>query len=216
MSQLSDKKTGEFVRKRVKRLVDERGVALSAIALRSGVEQGTVRVLYEQDGHKKQTIMRANAEKLEKGLDDLERSLGMVKRCTSCGKELPYGRFYFKSGAKDGIDAKCKDCCNSRAKKGKTMNNGTENAITAETVRKVKAEDKRDVESKFMAPYFRLTPKQLDEVRKGMWDKLLLTPKVPERANSVLEAVEKLRAEVAELRREVETVMVEMGVEVGE
>lgn len=218
---LSDKAREDNIRKRICRLVDEKKVALSAIAVKAHVETGTVRALYEQKGVSKQKISESNARKLEAALDEQETALGMLKRCNACGKTLPVGRFSANRTMGDGLQSNCKEC--ARAKRGeqkakkarreKKVNNNTENAITAETVRKVKAEDKRDVESKFMAPYFGLTPKQLDEIRKGIWDKLLLTPKVPKRADSVLEAVEMLRGEVAELRREVEAVMVEFGIE---
>lgn len=217
---IANKNRVAAIKKRISRLVDERNVSLSAVAMKSGVEQGTVRALYEQKEFSKRTISEATASKLEKGLDAQETSLGMVKRCVRCGKELPIGHFYANRSRKDGLGNECKECANKmvaeskRKRKAASMNNNTENAITAEIVRKVKAEDKRDVESKFMAPYFRLTPKQLDEIRKGVWDKLLLTPKVPERADSVLSSVEKLREEIAELRREVEIVIVEMGVDV--
>ena len=67
-----------------------------------------------------------------------------------------------------------------------------------------------------MAPYFGITPKQLDEIRKGQWNNLLYTPKKPEPANTVLASVESLRAEVAGLRREIEAVLIELGIEIKE
>ena len=223
MSELSDKKLEEFTRKRIKRLVDEKGVALSAIALKAHVEQGTVKALYEQEGHSKKRVLDHNIGKLDRAMDEIERSLGMVRKCTGCGKELPYGRFHFAKAKRLGITEKCRACAKSQAKnrksgakEKKSMNNNTERAMTAEIVKKVKEEDKKEVESKFMAPYFGITPKQLDEVRRGVWDKLLLTPKTPQKAESVLAAVEMLRAEVAGLRREVQSVLIEMGVEMKE
>lgn len=224
MSNLAEKRIEDSIRRRIKCLADERKVALSAIALKSGVDQGAVKALYEQDGITKKRISGKTAEKLEAGLDAMERSLGMVKRCSSCGTVLPYGRFYTDKNSKDGLRARCKQCFKEEARErerkdkatkgAKSMNNNTEKAMTAEIVRRVKREDKPQVESKYMAPYFGITPKQLDEVRKGQWDKLLLTPKEPKRADSVLEAVESLRGEIACLRREIETVMVEMGLDV--
>ena len=222
---ITDKKREEAIRSRVHRLVDDHKVALSAIALRSGVEQGAVKALYNQNGVEKRKISEATAKKLDDGMDAIEAGLGLVKRCAACGKELPFGMFHADRNQKDGLRSACKECTKAQVKARKTrkqgktaqeedkMNNNTENAITAETVRKVKAEDKREVESKFMAPYFKLTPKQLDEIRKGMWDKLLLTPEKPKRADSVLSAVEALRDEIAGLRREVEAVMIELGCE---
>ena len=222
---LVDKNREDAIRKRIRRLVDERNVAVSAIALKSGVEQGTVKALYAQEGVKKQRISDVTATKVEHGLDEQEKALGMVKRCCKCGKTLPVGRFGMNKTKRDGLQSECKECLNAiiaesrrrnkDKKKEKHMNNNTEKAMTAEIVRKVKAEDKPDVESKFMAPYFAISVKQLDEVRSGSWDSLLLTPKVPKRADSVLEAVELLRGEVAGLRREVEAVMVELGIEIG-
>lgn len=226
---LADKQREDAIRRRIRALADERKVALSAIALKAGVEQDAVKALYRQEGVKKKRVSEVTAAKLEKGLDEQERALGMVKRCGKCGRTLPFGAFSVDRHKRDGMAAKCRDCNRAANKewrdkkksdgkkndgKEETVNNNTENAMTAEIVRRVKAEDKRDVESKFMAPYFGLTPKQLDEVRKGIWDKLLLTPSEPKRADTVLEAVERLRCEVAALRREVETVMVEMGVDV--
>lgn len=226
---ITEKKKVEAIRARIHRLVDERKVAVSAIALRSGVEQGTVKALYDQKSFEKRTIGEATARKLEKGLDSLESSAGLVKRCPSCGKELPIGRFYADKHAAGGVRSACKECVKAQAKNRKAgkqkkptakhaeerkMNNNTENAMTAEMVKRVKAEDKPEVESKFMAPYFKLTQKQLDEVRAGEWDKLLLTPEKPKRAESVLSAVEALREEVAALRREVEAALVEMGCEI--
>ena len=215
------KKREDFIRKRIRRLVDERGIALSAIALRANIEQGTVKALYEQQGISKQKVVDKTAEKLEKALDSIEMSQGMVKRCTSCGRELPFGKFHSHAQKHDGLNSVCKECRKKEYKKAgmaekkeRVVNNNSETAVTAAIVQRVKDEDKRDVESKYMAPYFKLTPKQLDEIRKGLWDKLLLTPKKPERADSVLSAVEALRGEVAELRREVEMVMLELGIEV--
>lgn len=223
---ISERKRVAAIGKRIRRLHDGKGVALSAIAMKSGVEQGTVKALYEQKEFSKRTIAESTAAKMEKGLDAQERALGMVKRCAKCGRELPYGQFHNDKCAKDGMRSACKECL-KQAKKGpkkgsrqereeKAVNNNTETAMTAEIVRRVREEDKRDVESKFMAPYFGITPKQLDEVRKGIWDKLLLTKKEPKRADTVLEAVEMLRGEVASLRREVEAVMLELGIEVKE
>lgn len=218
--ELVNKNREDAIRKRIRRLVDERKVAVSAIALKSGVEQGAVKALYAQEGVKKQRISDVTAAKIERGLDEQEKALGMVKRCCRCGKTLPVGHFSMNKTKRDGLQSECKECLNAiiadsrRKKKEKPMNNNTEKAMTAEIVQKIKSEDKREVESKFMAPYFGITPKQLDEVRKGVWDSLLLTPKVPKRADSVLEAVELLRGEVASLRREVEAVMVELGIEV--
>ena len=219
---LSDKARQDRIRKRIRFLVDERKVALSAIAVKAKVETGTVRALYEQQGVSKQRVSEQNARKIEAALDEQEVALGMVKRCVKCGKTLPVGMFNANRTTKDGLQSYCRECQRGISKKtpkkrrderGGQMNNNTETAITAEIVRRVKDEDKRDVESKFMAPYFGLKPKQLDEIRKGLWDKLLFTPSVPKRADSVLEAVELMRKEVAELRREVEAVMVELGVE---
>ena len=218
---LVDKKREDGIRRRIRRLMDDRKVAASAIAMKARVEVGTIRALYEQDGVSKFRITEPNAAKIEAALDEQEAALGMVKRCGSCGRKLPVGRFSANKSRKDGLQSCCKECqtrqvteSKRKRREGAKVNNNTENAMTADIVRKVKAEDKRDVESKFMAPYFGLTPKQLDEVRKGLWDKLLLTPSVPKRADSVLEAVENLRGEVAALRREVETVMMELGVDV--
>ena len=217
-----EKTREDSIRFRLRRLADERKVALSAIAMKARVEVGTIKALYAQEGVSKLRITEANAKKIEQALDEQERALGMVKRCSKCGKTLPVGHFSRNKARRDGLQGFCKKCAQvaekeSRAKKRKkesTVNNNTEKAMTAEIVRTVKAEDKRDVESKFMAPYFGITPKQLDEVRKGIWDKLLLTPKAPKRADSVLEAVEMLRGEVAELRREVESVLIELGADV--
>ena len=219
MVKLAEKVCEDNIRQRIRRLADERKVALSAIAMKAKVEVGTIRALYEQDGVSKLRITEANAKKIELALDEQERALGMVKRCGKCGKTLPVGQFSRNRARRDGLQGFCKKCARvaekeSKRKKEGTVNNNTEKAITAEIVRRVKAEDKREYESKFMASYFGITPKQLDEVRKGVWDKLLLTPSVPKRADSVLEAVELLRKEAAELRREVESVMVELGVDV--
>ena len=217
---IAEKKRVSSIKDRIRRLVDERKIAVSSIAMKSGVEIGTIKALYENSEFSKRTIAESTAGKIEKGLDAVETSLGMVKRCTSCGKEYPIGWFHRDASKKDGLHSTCKPCTreqvarSKRKKKRTDMNNNTEKAMTADIVRNVKAEDKRDVESKFMAPYFGITPKQLDEIRKGIWDKLLLTPKTPERADSVLQAVEMLRDEVAELRREVEAVLIEFGVEV--
>ena len=221
---LADKKREDAIRRRIRVLVDERKVALSAIALKARVDQGTVKAIYDNSGPKKQGIMEATAGKLEAGLDEQEKALGMVKKCGHCGRTLPVGRFSVKNAAADGLQSQCKECVREaqrktagqqKGRKERKVNDYTKANVDADMVRKVKAEDKRDVESKYMAPYFGLTPKQLDEIRRGIWDKLLLTPKVPKRAGSVLEAVELLRGEVAQLRREVESVMMELGVEVG-
>ena len=217
---LADKRREDSIRRRIRALADDRKVALSAIALKARVDQGTVKALYAQEGVKKQRISTATADKIEKALDEQERALGMVKKCTKCGRELPVGMFSRHKSSPDGLQYSCKEChsksySESKGRKAE-MNNNSEKAMTAEIVRKVKSEDKREVESKFMAPYFGITPKQLDEVRKGQWDSLLLTPKQPKRADSVLEAVEMLRGEVAGLRREIESVMLELGIEAKE
>lgn len=213
---LADRRRVDRIQKRIKRIVDGRKVAISAIAVKAHVDNGTVKAVYERNGHAKQTISTRTAGKLESGLDELERSMGMVKTCARCGKELPVGRFNSHSSSSDGLQSYCIECHKEYKRKAKEtkVNNNKENAITAETVRRVREEDKRDVESKFMAPYFSITPKQLDEIRRGTWDKLLYATDKPKRANTVLEAVESLRDEVAQLRTEVRAVMVELGIEV--
>lgn len=217
---LADKKREEAIRKRIHALADGKKVALSAIGLKSGVEQGTVKALYDQKGHEKRTISVVTASKLEKGLDELEKSAGMVKKCSRCGKELPYGQFWANNGKKDGLQSECKDCMrviiakSKEKKREKPVNDYKDKPVTAEIVKKVKAEDKKDVESKFMAPYFGISPKQLDEVRRGQWDSLLFKVKTPEPATSVQSAVEALRMEIADMHTALNVLMHEMGCEV--
>ncbi len=212
---ITEKKRVKAICVRIHRLIDDNGLSTSASTMRSGVEKGTVKALYEQKEFEKRTIAETTARKLDKGLDDCERSIGLVKRCNKCGNELPIGRFYANRRTGDGLDTICKECSKSHGKeKGVAkVNNNTETAMTAEIVRRVKNEDKKDVESKFMAPYFGITPKQLDEVRRGTWDRLLYEPKQPKRADSVLASVEALRSEVSELRSEVRKALVSMGVD---
>ena len=93
------------------------------------------------------------------------------------------------------------------------MNNNKEKAITKEIVQKVKEEDQKSVQSKYMAPYFGVTPSQLDEIRTGKWDKLLEFPKKPKRADTVLEAVELLREELFEMKSVIKLLLDELGVE---
>lgn len=229
MTVLADKMHEKTIIDRIKRLVDEGNkvekVSINAIAMACGVEKSVIYNLYNNNSNKKR-ITEQNRKKISAGLDKLEIKLKMTKVCGTCGQELPVGQFSRCKSSKDGLYYQCKKCKESRrqavkeAKKEqnkgveKPMNNNKDVAITAEIVRRVKAEDKLQVESKFMAPYFGITPKQLDEIRMKQWDSLLLTPKVPEKAESVLASVEALRGEVASLRREVQAVLIELGVEV--
>ena len=206
--------TEKRIRQRIDDLVNEHGVALSAIALRSKVPQKTIEVLYNQKKPTKSKITKANAEKIENGLDAIEMSLGLSMRCSKCGIVKPLGRFYKNKSKPNGKADWCIPCSSKRNREYKKMNNNKDQAITAEIVKRVKEEDKRDIESKFMAPYFGIAPKQLDEIRRGIWDKLLVSPRQPKKAGTALEAIELLRAEQAELRREIEFIMLDMGIDV--
>lgn len=232
MTTICEKNREQMIIKRIRRLINEGGpvkkTSLVTIAMNSCVEKHTVKSLYEDKPTRKASISEPTAKKLEIGLDKTEIDVGLVKHCPTCNKDLPLGQFHFSKTYPDGTYYQCRECKKKhrrqqqtqkkteRAEGKRKMNNGKEKAITAEIVKRVMDEDKRDVESKFMAPYFGITPKQLDEIRKGQWNNLLYTPKKPEPANTVLASVESLRAEVAGLRREIEAVLIELGIEIKE
>ena len=147
-----------------------------------------------------------------------------VKRCRNCGKIKPLSEFDADARTKDGKRTVCATCvkvlsATAKAvsddvkKKGDDMsNNNTEVAITAELVKKVKAEDNPDVSSVMLAPYFGITPKQLDAIRNGEWDSILYKKEQPKPATDVKNAVEALRVEIADMHSLLNRLMVEMGV----
>ena len=224
MSDFLRKDIVERLSRRVRNLVDNHNVALSAIALKACLRQDIVKSIYEPSNASKKNIFESTGKKIDEACDEIETSKNLVKACSKCGITYPIGRFHRRSSAKDGHSSVC-PACKLKYKRQKkqedkekagSMNLGKDVAITKEIVQKVKAEDKSDVESKYMAAYFGIKPAQLDEIRRGVWDKLLLTPKEPKRADTVLASVEELRKEVALLRREIEAVLIEFGINVGD
>lgn len=143
------------------------------------------------------------------------------KRCSRCGKVKKLSQFYQNKHSKDKRRSECIDCNKEMQKlskknnEGDSMaNNNTEIAITAEIVKKVKAEDNPDVSSAMLAPYFGITPKQLDAIRNGEWDSILYKKEQPKPATDVKNAVEALRVEIADMHSLLNRLMVEMGVSV--
>lgn len=235
---LASRERQKVIRFRMGRLVEDHGVALSAIAGKSNVDLTTVKNVYCSENRRKR-IHEKNAEKLEKGLLALEGERGIVKRCRKCGRELPLSSFYVDRRAKDGLLGACKECYvkgkEERDRKGKNpapqvekelvptgsdggnagredgMNNYSEVALTKEIVKRVKAEDQPEVEPKYMAKWFGISEKQMVEIREGKHDSLLKCSKKPKPAESVHASVEALRGEVAALRNEVQTLILELG-----
>lgn len=185
------------IRNRIERLVKSKGVELSAVAADAGVETGTVQALYDNRSSEV-TMTVQEVKRLSDALDRLETRNGLVFRCADCGEVKPMGRFYMHKKAKNGIDTTCIECRKKKGGKKKDMKKGTmQGTVTADIVRRVKSEDKREVESKFMAPYFGIQPAQLDDIRRGKYDNLMFAPK-----SNQQDAINALRDELHEMRAE--------------
>lgn len=62
-----------------------------------------------------------------------------------------------------------------------------------------------------LAPYFGITPKQLEAIRKGEWDSLLYKKEPPKPAVDVKNAVEALCMEIADMHSALNRLMAEIG-----
>lgn len=139
-----------------------------------------------------------------------------LKKCLKCGRELPLDSFNKHARRPDGHQDYCRECAAESKKEWRQKHKESEGSmanIAASVVRKVKEEDKPEYESKFMAAYFGINPEQLDEIRAGKWDKLLLT-EPPKPADTLKDAVEQLRIELAETKNLVEKALLSAGFEI--
>ncbi len=206
--------------KELMKLVSEyvdNGASAKVIAAECGINWGLFQ--HYLNGTSNRRMLELTAKKLMTwvGSHDEYMPKGW-KKCSRCGNPKPLSEFYKATGKKDGRRSECKGCSkkeqnNRNKERRKSMaNNNTEKAMTAEIVKKVKAEDNPDVSSAMLAPYFGITPKQLESVRKGEWDSLLYRKEPPKPAVDVKNAVEELRVEIADMHSTLNRLMAEMGI----
>lgn len=185
------------------------------MAAECGINWGMFQHILNKSNNKK--ILAITARKLERWLDRHDEYMpDEWKRCTKCGKVKPLADFYRDSSRSSGRRPACAECTKliankNKEKKENMSNNNTETAITEEIVKKVKAEDKSDVPSSMLAPYFGITQKQLESIRNGDWDNLLYKKEEPKPATSAKEAVEALRMEIADMHTALNRMLMEMG-----
>lgn len=194
----------------------DNGAPAKVIAAECGVNWG----LFQRylDGTSNKRMLELTAKKLAAWLDAHDEYMPKdMKRCTKCGKVKPLTEYYKDKTKASGYESKCSECAKEyqrdHKRRRQMANNNTEKAMTAEIVRKVKAEDNPDMPPAMLAPYFGITPKQLEAVRKGEWDSLLYTKEPPKPAVDVKNAVEALRVEIADMHSALNRLMAEMGCE---
>lgn len=211
-----DAKSEKELMKLVNAYIDN-GAPAKVIAAECGVNWGLFQ--HYLDGTSNKRMLVKTFKELTAWLNMHDEHMPKdMKRCTICGKVKPLSEFYKNAGKKDGRRANCSECSRRyqrEHKKGKEIsnmaNNNTEVAMTAEIVKKVKAEDNTSVSSTMLAPYFGITPKQLEAIRKGEWDSLLYKKEPPKPAVDVKNAVEALRMEIADMHYALNRLMAEIG-----
>ena len=181
------------------------GAPAKAIAAECGINWDLFQHYLNGDSHKR--MLKLTHKKLVAWLDAHDEYMPEEwKRCTKCGKAKPLSEFHKDNSKKDSHRSACAECTRRwkskrRMEKGADMaNNNAETAITAEIV----------------APFFGITPKQLNDIRKGDWDSLLYKKESPKPASDVKNAVEALRVEIADMHSALNKLMVEMGCTVTE
>lgn len=201
--------------KLVKAYVDK-GAPARVIAAECGVNWGLFQ--HYLDGTSSKRMLEQTYKKLTKWIDEHDEYMPKdAKRCSMCGKVKLLSDFHKDRWKPDGHRSECASCFKekkAKRRKGEKIdmaNNNTEPAITAEIVKNVKAEDNQDVPSAMLAPYFGITPKQLDAIRNGEWDSLLYKKEPPKPAIDVKNAVEALRVEIADMHSSLNRLMAEMG-----
>lgn len=180
------------------------------MAAESGVGWGVFQHIH--GGDNRDGVSSLTFRKLSEWMDDHPEYAPKVKKCGTCGKVKPLDSFSRNATKRDGYNSTCKDCMREYQRHHNKKENKME-AITKELVERVKGEDKPDVESKYMAAYFGITPAILDDIRAGKHDDLLLTPK-PEPETDLVAAVNALRDEVNRTERKLDALMLELGVSV--
>lgn len=194
------------------------GAPARVVAAECGVNWGLFN--HMTGGTSKKAMTDLTHRKLAAWLDSHDEYMpDDYRRCGKCGEVKPLSEFHKDKSRAKGHGYRCADCvkeyqrehASQKRREAKMANNNTEAAITAEIVRKVKAEDKADVPPAMLAPYFGITPKQLEAVRDSEWDSLLVQVKKPEPAVSVQSAVEALRDEIAEMHTKLNVMMAELG-----
>ena len=198
------------------------GAPAKVIAAECGVNWGLFQ--HYMSGNSDRRMLELTAKKLTSWLDAHDEYMpDDYRRCTKCGAVKPVAEFYKDSNKASGHRAYCAECARKyqrryqmeRTKRKKEemrmANNNTEVAMTAEIVKKIKDEDKSDVNAAMLAPYFGITPKQLEAVRRGEWDSLLYRKEPPKPATDVKNAVEMLRVEIADMHTALNRLLVEMG-----
>lgn len=178
------------------------------MAAESGVGWGVFQHIH--GGDNRDGVTSLTFRKLSEWMNDHPEYSPKTKRCPRCGKEKPVDQFHKDATKADGLHIQCKECVSEyqKSRKERKME-----AITKELVEKVKGEDKPDVESKYMAAYFGITPAILDDIRAGKHDGLLLTPE-PEPETDLVAAVNALRDELNRTERKLDALMLELGVNV--
>jgi len=213
--------TTSFIDKKAEKKLMERvssyafkGASLRIIAAQCGVNWGLFQRFLAGDS--KTPMTELTFRKITKWLDSHDEFMpNNYVRCNKCGQVKSISDFYKDRKSPNGHRRTCIACDSARKKQKnaevKMSNNNTTTAITVEIVKKVKAEDNKEVAAAMLAPYFKITAKQLEEIREGKWDSLLYKKEPPKPAVDVKNAVESLRLEIAELHSAINRIMVELG-----
>lgn len=202
------------LRNRVKRYLDN-GAPGRAMAADCSISYSVFEHIVEGTSNKGITAL--TARRLTDWMDHHMEYAPQVKKCSKCGHLKPLDQFYRDRTKKSGHRSLCADCQREIQKEYQKRKKeaAMEATITKELVEKVKAEDKREVESKYMAPYFNVAASQLDAIRAGKYDKLLLTPK-PKAETDAVTAINKLREELNRVEQKMDSILLALGVkEVG-
>lgn len=193
------------------------GVSYQKVAGRAKVP-GTVVTGFLEHTRATRRMRADNAADLDAACREYEMERGLAKVCGGCGGTFALGDYPLDRRSADGRASICARCMQEfamRKREEKERMKKEKVPVTADVVRRVKAEDKPDVDAAMLAPYFGITENQLLEIREGKHDALLLPPE-PEAQPDATAALNALLKEMGVLRRTVEAAMIAAGFELPE
>lgn len=105
-----------------------------------------------------------NPEDKEETMSNPLAPQAQTKTCTKCGRELPISEFYAKTGSKDGLQTRCKECHDAATQRCREQAQKTRNALAE---KRAKAQE----QPKPIVVRETLTDKQMvDLLREHGWE----------------------------------------------
>lgn len=213
MTQYAAKERVDRVTERLDYLLNN-GVSMSKIASRADTPATVLTELLYVPKQKRKLI-QLTCKHLEEACRGYELELGLAKECDTCGKTIALGDYGLNRKKGDGHSDTCLECQKKKQKMETIVKEKKTTAVTAELVKKVKAEDKPEVSAAMLAPYFGIGEAKLLDIREGKYDDLLLAPE-PEEQSDATAALNALLKEMTNLRRTVEYALIQAGYELPE